>query len=41
LFDVTSGINGICFPTYLCMAQAGYDGPTGNGTPDGITDFKS
>jgi subtilase family serine protease len=41
LYDITSGYNGICFPTYLCMAQVGYDGPTGNGTPDGITDFKS
>jgi subtilase family serine protease len=41
LFDVTSGSNGLCLPTYLCTAGVGYDGPTGNGTPDGIADFKS
>ena len=39
LFDVTAGANGECTPPtedeYLCHAQAGYDGPTGNGTPDG------
>jgi hypothetical protein len=34
LWDVTSGSNGSC-GTYLCEAQAGYDGPTGLGTPDG------
>ncbi len=32
--DVTSGSNGSC-GTYACNAGAGYDGPTGNGTPDG------
>jgi subtilase family serine protease len=41
LFDVTKGHNGTCSPAYLCTAEKGYDGPTGNGTPDGITDFKS
>jgi subtilase family serine protease len=41
LFDVTSGLNGICSPLYLCIARTGYDGPTGNGTPNGIADFKS
>jgi subtilase family serine protease len=41
LFDVTSGYNGICSPAYLCTAEKGYDGPTGNGTPNGINDFKS
>jgi len=37
LFDVTAGKNGKCArrQRYLCHAQAGYDGPTGNGTPDG------
>ncbi len=39
LFDVTAGENGTCTPpadhNYYCHAQAGYDGPTGNGTPDG------
>ncbi len=39
LFDVTSGSNGLCTspPGYedLCNAGIGWDGPTGNGTPDG------
>ena len=37
LFDVTSGKNGKCAhkQKYLCRARVGYDGPTGNGTPDG------
>jgi subtilase family serine protease len=39
LFDVTSGSNGSCSPSYLCTAMVGYDGPTGNGTPDGISAF--
>jgi hypothetical protein len=34
--DVTSGSNGTC-GSYLCAARAGYDGPTGIGTPDGLT----
>ena len=38
LFDVTSGSNGTC-GTYLCMARAGYDGPTGLGTPNGAAAF--
>ena len=33
--DVTSGSNGSCGGTYLCTAGAGYDGPTGWGTPNG------
>ena len=41
LFDVTSGADGSCSPAYLCTAQAGYDGPTGWGTPDGVTAFTS
>jgi subtilase family serine protease len=41
LFDVTSGSNGSCSPAYLCHAEKGYDGPTGWGTPDGTTAFKS
>jgi hypothetical protein len=36
-FDVTAGADGSCSPAYLCTAGAGYDGPTGIGTPDGIT----
>ena len=35
LYDVTSGSNGSCGGTYLCTAEIGYDGPTGNGTPNG------
>ncbi|GLW69588.1 peptidase S8 [Kitasatospora phosalacinea] len=40
LFDVTTGSNGSCSPTYLCKAGTGYDGPTGLGTPNGTTAFK-
>ena len=39
LFDVTSGSNGSCSGTYLCTAKAGYDGPTGLGTPNGTGAF--
>jgi subtilase family serine protease len=39
LFDVVSGSNGSCNPSYLCTAQAGYDGPTGLGTPNGVSGF--
>ena len=39
LFDVTSGSNGHCTYAYLCNAVAGYDGPTGRGTPNGIGAF--
>ena len=39
LFDVTSGSNGSCGGTYFCTAGAGYDGPTGLGTPNGATGF--
>ena len=38
LHDVTSGSNGSC-GTYLCTAGAGYDGPTGLGTPNGTGAF--
>jgi len=38
LNDVTSGSNGNC-GTYLCTAIAGYDGPTGLGTPNGTGGF--
>jgi hypothetical protein len=40
LADVTSGSNGVCTPTYLCVARAGNDGPTGVGTPRGVTAFR-
>jgi len=39
LHDITSGSNGSCGGTYLCTAGVGYDGPTGNGTPNGIGAF--
>ncbi|HEX5503304.1 MAG TPA: S53 family peptidase [Thermomicrobiales bacterium] len=39
LNDVTSGNNGNCGGSYLCTAGAGYDGPTGNGTPNGTGGF--
>ena len=35
--DVTSGSNGTCGGSYLCKAAAGYDGPTGIGTPKGTS----
>ena len=39
LFDVTSGSNGSCSFAYLCTGVGGYDGPTGNGTPNGTGAF--
>ena len=39
LFDVTSGNNGTCSPAVLCTAGAGWDGPTGLGTPNGTAAF--
>jgi subtilase family serine protease len=45
LFDVTSGSNGRCVRgkttsgAYLCTGVAGYDGPTGLGTPNGTGAF--
>ncbi|MEY9878022.1 subtilase family serine protease [Streptacidiphilus sp. MAP12-33] len=41
LNDVTSGSNGSCSPSYLCTAGTGYDGPTGWGTPNGVTAFQA
>jgi len=38
LHDVTSGSNGSC-STIMCNGAAGYDGPTGVGTPLGIGAF--
>jgi len=37
--DVTSGSNGTCESNrqYLCSGVSGYDGPTGEGTPNGIS----
>ncbi len=41
LNDVTSGSNGSCSKSaaYLCTGEVGYDGPTGNGTPNGTGAF--
>jgi hypothetical protein len=39
LNDITSGSNGTCRKTYLCTAGTGYDGPSGNGTADGLAAF--
>jgi subtilase family serine protease len=44
--DIVTGSNGTCgtssSPTYsLCHAVAGYDGPTGVGTPHGIAGFRA
>jgi subtilase family serine protease len=39
LYDITSGSNGSCGGSYLCTAEPGYDGPTGNGTPNGTGGF--
>ena len=38
---MTSGTNGTCSPAYLCTGEVGYDGPTGLGTPNGLTAFGS
>jgi subtilase family serine protease len=38
LYDIKTGANGSC-GNYLCMAEPGYDGPTGNGTPHGDKAF--
>jgi subtilase family serine protease len=39
LFDVTSGSNGSCPTSQWCTARAGWDGPTGLGTPNGTGAF--
>ncbi len=41
LYDVVAGRNGICGPAYLCTAGPGYDGPTGLGSPHGVTAFQA
>jgi subtilase family serine protease len=38
LHDVTAGSNGSCGST-MCKGAAGYDGPTGEGTPNGLNAF--
>jgi subtilase family serine protease len=39
LNDVTAGSNGSCSPSVWCHAGAGWDGPTGLGTPNGTGSF--
>lgn len=39
LNDITSGSTGSCVPSVLCTATAGWDGPTGLGSPRGVTAF--
>jgi subtilase family serine protease len=39
LNDVASGSNGSCSGSYLCTSGAGYDGPTGLGSPSGAGAF--
>jgi Subtilase family len=39
LNDVTGGTNGYCGGDYQCTAVPGYDGPTGMGTPNGLSAF--
>lgn len=42
LHDVTTGSNGSSCPVnYYCKAGAGYDGPTGLGTPNGLNAFSN
>lgn len=43
LHDVTAGVNGTCpaASSYLCHALAGYDAPTGLGTPSGTGGFSA
>ncbi|MEY9894880.1 subtilase family serine protease [Catenulispora sp. MAP5-51] len=41
-YDVTSGKDASsCSPSYLCTAGTGFDGPTGIGTPNGITGLQT
>ncbi|MEU1370769.1 carboxypeptidase regulatory-like domain-containing protein [Streptomyces sp. NPDC005803] len=41
LNDVVDGDNGSCTPAKLCTAGAGWDGPTGLGTPNGVQAFRN
>ncbi len=41
LYDVTTGSDGSCGSSLLCTAKTGYDGPTGWGTPNGLTAFQT
>jgi subtilase family serine protease len=39
LNDISAGNNGSCSPGYLCSAGTGYDGPSGAGSPIGLSAF--
>ena len=39
LYNVASGSNGSCDPSWLCNGGSGYNGPTGRGTPNGTAAF--
>lgn len=39
LNDVVGGSNGYCGGDYQCDSVPGYDGPTGSGTPNGLSAF--
>jgi subtilase family serine protease len=39
LYDVIGGSNGSCGGIYLCTAISGFDGPTGLGSPNGLSAF--
>jgi subtilase family serine protease len=41
LYNITSGSNGSCSPSYLCTGGPGYNGPGGWGSPDGTAAFTS
>jgi subtilase family serine protease len=38
-YDITSGSNGSCSPSWLCTASVGFDAPSGVGAPNGIGGF--
>jgi len=38
-YDIKKGTNGKCGGIYFCIGGAGYDGPSGLGTPEGLTGF--
>ena len=39
LNDVKAGDNGTCTVTVWCHSASGWDGPTGLGTPNGVSGF--
>lgn len=40
LHDVVGGSTGVCTVTALCVAGVGWDGPTGLGSPNGVSAFR-